>query len=389
MKPFTFSTTKSIISEIGAVKRITEICATLDISKPLIVTDQGIVNVGLIEPLNTAFKKAGKEYVCFDQVVADPPEHIVLCAVAFAREHQVDGVIGFGGGSSLDTAKLVALLANSDEQLVDIYGVEAIRGKRLPLILIPTTAGTGSEVTPIAIVTTGNTTKAGVVSSVLLPDVALLDASLTLGLPAHVTAATGIDAMVHAIEAYTSAIKKNPYSDLLAKQALTLLANNIVEATFNGTNVEARQAMLLGSCLAGQAFANAPVAAVHALAYPLGGHFHIPHGLSNALVLVHVMNFNLSHSAHLYAELAPSISDTISLKGSDKEIALALIGFISSLIKRLKLPVSLLEMGIGESDIITLAHDAMLQTRLLVNNPKPVTLEDVKKIYSQAHQGTN
>jgi alcohol dehydrogenase class IV len=324
MKPFTFSTTKSIISEIGAVKRITEICATLDISKPLIVTDQGIVNVGLIEPLNTAFKKAGKEYVCFDQVVADPPEHIVLCAVAFAREHQVDGVIGFGGGSSLDTAKLVALLANSDEQLVDIYGVEAIRGKRLPLILIPTTAGTGSEVTPIAIVTTGNTTKAGVVSSVLLPDVALLDASLTLGLPAHVTAATGIDAMVHAIEAYTSAIKKNPYSDLLAKQALTLLANNIVEATFNGTNVEARQAMLLGSCLAGQAFAN-----------------------------------------------------------------LALIGFISSLIKRLKLPVSLLEMGIGESDIITLAHDAMLQTRLLVNNPKPVTLEDVKKIYSQAHQGTN
>jgi alcohol dehydrogenase class IV len=315
MKPFTFSTTKSIISEIGAVKRITEICATLDISKPLIVTDQGIVNVGFIEPLNTAFKKAGKEYVCFDQVVADPPEHIVLCAVAFAREHQVDGVIGFGGGSSLDTAKLVALLANSDEQLVDIYGVEAIRGKRLPLILIPTTAGTGSEVTPISIVTTGNTTKAGVVSSVLLPDVALLDASLTLGLPAHVTAATGIDAMVHAIEAYTSAIKKNSYSDLLAKQALTLLANNIVEA---------RQAMLLGSCLAGQAFAN-----------------------------------------------------------------LALIGFISSLIKRLKLPVSLLEMGIGESDIITLAHDAMLQTRLLVNNPKPVTLEDVKKIYSQAHQGTN
>ncbi|MFT6779067.1 MAG: alcohol dehydrogenase class IV [Paraglaciecola sp.] len=315
MKPFTFSTTKSIISEIGAVKRITEICATLDISKPLIVTDQGIVNVGFIEPLNTAFKKAGKEYVCFDQVVADPPEHIVLCAVAFAREHQVDGVIGFGGGSSLDTAKLVALLANSDEQLVDIYGVEAIRGKRLPLILIPTTAGTGSEVTPISIVTTGNTTKAGVVSSVLLPDVALLDASLTLGLPAHVTAATGIDAMVHAIEAYTSAIKKNSYSDLLAKQALTLLANNIVEA---------RQAMLLGSCLAGQAFAN-----------------------------------------------------------------LALIGFISSLIKRLKLPVSLLKMGIGESDIITLAHDAMLQTGLLVNNPKPVTLENVKKIYSQAHQGTN
>jgi alcohol dehydrogenase len=389
MKPFIFSTTKSIISEIGAVKRIAEICDDLGISKPLIVTDQGIVNIGLIQPLDIAFKKAAKEYFCFDQVVADPPEHIVLSAVAYAKDLQVDGVIGFGGGSSLDTAKIVALLANSDEELADIYGVDAIKGKRLPLILIPTTAGTGSEVTPIAIVTTGDTTKAGIVSTELLPDVALLDASLTLGLPSHVTAATGIDAMVHAIEAYTSAIKKNPYSDLLAKQALTLLSNNIVEATFNGTNLEARQAMLLGSCLAGQAFANSPVAAVHALAYPLGGHFHIPHGLSNALVLVQVMNFNLSHAADLYAELAPSISDSINLDGSNTQVAQTLISFIADLIKRLKLPVSLAEMGIGESDINTLAQDAMLQTRLLVNNPKLVTLEDVIHIYHQAHQGTD
>lgn len=389
MAPFIFSTTKSIISEIGAVKRIAEICVTLNISKPLIVTDQGIVDIGLLQPLDTAFKEAGKHYVCFDQVVADPPELIVLSAVNYARKHEIDGVIGFGGGSSLDTAKLVALLANSDEKLTDIYGVDAIRGKRLPLILIPTTAGTGSEVTPIAIVTTGDTTKAGVVSAELLPDITLLDASLTLGLPSHVTAATGVDAMVHAIEAYTSAIKKNPYSDLLAKQALTLLSNNIIEATFNGSNLEARQAMLLGACLAGQAFANAPVAAVHALAYPLGGHFHIPHGLSNALVLVHVMNFNLSHSADLYAELAPSVSETISLDGSDKQIAEALIGFIAGLIQQLKLPNSLAAMGIGESDINTLANDAMLQTRLLVNNPKPITLQDAKQIYLQAHRGAN
>jgi alcohol dehydrogenase len=387
MKPFIFSTTQSIISEIGAIERIADICATLDILKPLIITDQGIVSVGLIQPLDFAFKKAGKEYFCFDQVVADPPEHIVLSAVAYATAIKADGIIGFGGGSSLDTAKLVALLANSDEQLADIYGVDAIRGKRLPLILIPTTAGTGSEVTPIAIVTTGDTTKAGVVSATLLPDIALLDANLTLGLPSHVTAATGIDAMVHAIEAYTSAIKKNPYSDMLAKQALTLLSNNILEATFNGTNVAARQAMLFGACLAGQAFANAPVAAVHALAYPLGGHFHIPHGLSNALVLVQVMSFNLSHCADLYAELAPSISKAIDLDSDNKQVAQALIDFIASLIKQLKLPVTLAEMGIAESDINTLANDAILQTRLLVNNPKSVTLEDVKHIYHQAHRG--
>jgi alcohol dehydrogenase class IV len=281
----------------------------------------------------------------------------------------------------------LAVVAKSDEKLSNIYGVDAIRGQRFPLILIPTTAGTGSEVTPIAIVTTGDTTKAGVVSATLLPDIALLDASLTLGLPSHVTAATGIDAMVHAIEAYTSAIKKNPYSDLLAKQALTLLSSNILEATFNGSNVEARQAMLLGACLAGQAFANAPVAAVHALAYPLGGHFHIPHGLSNALVLIQVMNFNLSHCADLYAELAPSISETIDLDVSNKQIAQTLIDFIAGLIKQLKLPVSLAEMGISESDINTLSNDAMMQTRLLVNNPKSVTLDDVKHIYRQAHQG--
>ncbi len=253
--------------------------------------------------------------------------------------------------------------------------------------MIPATAGTGYEVTQIAIVTAGDTNKAGVVSATLLPDIALLDASLTLGLPSHVTAATGIDAMVHAIEAYTSAIKKNPYSDLLAKQALTLLSSNILEATFNGSNVEARQAMLLGACLAGQAFANAPVAAVHALAYPLGGHFHIPHGLSNALVLIQVMNFNLSHCADLYAELAPSISETIDLDVSNKQIAQTLIDFIAGLIKQLKLPVSLAEMGISESDINTLSNDAMMQTRLLVNNPKSVTLDDVKHIYRQAHQG--
>ena len=387
MKPFVFSTTKSIISEIGAVARIAEICSQLDISKPLIITDQGIVNVGLMQSLDSAFNQAGKAYFCFDQVVADPPEHMVVAAVAYAKKVAADGIIGFGGGSSLDTAKLVALLANSDEQLTDIYGVDAVRGQRLPLILIPTTAGTGSEVTPIAIVTTGDTTKAGVVSSVLLPDIALLDASLTLGLPSHVTAATGIDAMVHAIEAYTSAIKKNPYSDLLAKQALTLLSSNIVEATFSGSNVEARQAMLLGACLAGQAFANAPVAAVHALAYPLGGHFHIPHGLSNALVLVHVMNFNLSHCADLYAELAPSFSDSISLNGNDEEVSQALISYLASLIKQLKLPVNLAEMGIDKTDINVLAQDAMLQTRLLVNNPKSVTIEDVLNIYHKAYRG--
>ncbi|AEP31705.1 iron-containing alcohol dehydrogenase [Brumicola nitratireducens] len=389
MKPFIFSTTKSIIGEIGVTARIAELCHSLNITRPLIVTDKGIVDLGLIAPIANAFNNAQMQYWCFDKVVADPPEAIVIETVDYAKQAKVDGVIGLGGGSSLDTAKLVALLANSEESIADIYGVDNIKGKRLPLILIPTTAGTGSEVTPISIVTTGETTKAGIVSAELLPDIALLDASLTVSLPPHITAATGIDAMVHAIEAFTSVIKKNVLSDMLAKSALDLLSKNIVEATFNGENLQARQAMLLGSCLAGQAFANAPVGAVHALAYPLGGQFHIAHGLSNALVLPHVMTFNKSHCADLYAQLAVHIVPSIN-NDDDADIEKttdSLIHYLHELIAKLQLPQSLAELGIEEKHIDSLANDALEQQRLLINNPKAVSLEDAKQIYHNALSG--
>jgi alcohol dehydrogenase len=387
MKPFIFSTTKSIISEIGVTARIAELCHSLNITRPLIVTDKGIVDLGLIAPIANAFNNAQMQYWCFDKVVADPPEAIVIEAVDYAKQAKVDGVIGLGGGSSLDTAKLVALLANSEESIADIYGVDNIKGKRLPLILIPTTAGTGSEVTPISIVTTGETTKAGIVSAELLPDIALLDASLTVSLPPHITAATGIDAMVHAIEAFTSVIKKNVLSDMLAKSALDLLSKNIVEATFNGENLQARQAMLLGSCLAGQAFANAPVGAVHALAYPLGGQFHIAHGLSNSLVLPHVMAFNKSHCADLYAQLAVHIVPNINDDADIEKTTDSLIHYLHELIAKLQLPQSLAELGIEEKHIDSLANDALEQQRLLINNPKAVSLEDAKQIYRNALSG--
>lgn len=397
MQAFDFSTSKTIISEVGAINRIAALCASLNISKPLIVTDQGIKNIGLLAPITNAFNRCQMQFGCFDKVIADPPASIVLEAVDYAKQSHFDGVIGFGGGSSLDTAKLVALLANTDESIADIYGIDNIKGKRLPLILIPTTAGTGSEVTPIAIVTTGETTKTGIVSAELLPDIALLDASLTTSLPSNITAATGIDAMVHAIEAFTSAIKKNFMSDMLAKKALSLLSANILEATLNGDNLEARQAMLLGSCLAGQAFANAPVGAVHALAYPLGGQFHIPHGLSNALVLPHVMAFNQSHCADLYAELAPFImletgenEANIISEGldSNEKTSTLLIHYLHELIIKLQLPQALSELGIEKKHIDALAADALEQQRLLLNNPKLLSLEDAKHIYSAALTGT-
>jgi alcohol dehydrogenase class IV len=383
MKPFVFNTTKSIINESGALKNIADICRQNHISKPLVVTDQGIVSVGLMAQLEEALKAGDMSYDSYADVVADPPEAIIYKALDVLKAGGNDGVIGFGGGSSMDTAKLVALMAKSGEALDDIYGVGNAKGQRLPLILIPTTAGTGSEVTAVAIVTTGETTKAGVVATQLYPDVALLDAELTLGLPPHITAATGVDAMVHAIEAYTSARLKNPYADMLAKQALTLLSENIMTATHDGKNVEARQAMLLGACLAGQAFANAPVAAVHALAYPLGGHYHIPHGLSNSLVLPYVMRFNAVEAKTLYAELAPFIMGH-AVEGDDDTVTNALITHIEKLIVDLGLPNTLKDMKVPEADLPKLASDAMKQERLLMNNPRPVSEADALAIYQAA-----
>ncbi|TVP60321.1 MAG: iron-containing alcohol dehydrogenase, partial [Halomonadaceae bacterium] len=299
MDDFTFSTTKTIINEVGSAPRLAQICADHGARSVLVVTDPGIIKVGLLEPVLAGFSASSLAVTVFSEVEADPADTTVMNAVAHARDHKVDLVVGFGGGSSMDVAKVVALLAidGCSQSLTDIYGVGNAKGQRLPLIQVPTTAGTGSEVTPIAIITTGKTTKSGVVSPLLLPDVALLDANLTLGLPPHVTAATGIDAMVHAIEAYTSRVRKNPLSDTLAREALRLLSTHIVTAVHDGSNVAARSGMLLGALLAGQAFANAPVAAVQALAYPLGGHFHFPHGLSNALVLPYVLRFNASVAA--------------------------------------------------------------------------------------------
>lgn len=385
MSSFVFNTTKSIINQPGALKDLADICRRQHISRPLVITDPGIIACGLYERLQQALD-GQLPYCAFTEIVADPPESIILAALELAKTEQVDGIIGFGGGSSMDSAKLVALMARSGEKLADIYGVEQVKGQRLPLILIPTTAGTGSEVTAVAIVTTGETTKMGVVAPQLLPDIALLDAELTQGLPASITAATGIDAMVHAIEAYTSKHKKNPYSDMLAKQALQLMSRNIQQATHNGDDLSARQAMLLGACLAGQAFANAPVAAVHALAYPLGGHFHIPHGLSNSLVLPHVMRFNHSACHALYAELAPLIMGRdFHAKGSTEAEAHQLIDYLENLIKRLELPQRLQDLDIKEEQLAMLASDAMLQQRLLINNPKEMNEAQALGIYQAAY----
>jgi alcohol dehydrogenase class IV len=381
---FTFNTVPNIICEIGSVQKLGTLVRQQfpDVKNALIVTDRGFLGTGLIDSPAASLRAAGIQVQLYADVLADPPEHIVLQAADYARSHKTDIVIGFGGGSSMDVAKLISILAGGDQPLSGMYGIGNVQGDRLPLVQIPTTAGTGSEVTPISIVTTGETTKMGVVSPKLYADLAILDAQLTVGLPAKVTAATGIDAMVHAIEAYTTRHKKNALSDMLAREALKLLSRNLVTACEDGGNLEARQAMLLGAMLAGQAFSNAPVAAVHALAYPIGGIFHVPHGLSNALVLPHVMRFNAGHAAGSYAELAEIVVP--GSQGSDEARSHALIAAIEQLASRVGIATTLRQVGIGEADLDRLADDAMLQTRLLVNNPRELLREDARAIYAAA-----
>lgn len=381
MQSFQFQTVPNIISGLGSIQELKNILSLHPYKKLLLVTDAGMIQHQLHRPILDILEQLQLNYCIYSSVQADPAESIVLDAVQFAKDEHADVILGFGGGSSLDVAKIIAVLAHPQQTqtLQDLYGINQVREPRLALILVPTTAGTGSEVTPISIVTTGETTKIGIVSPVLYADVAILDAHFTQNLPAHITAATGIDAMVHAIEAYTSKIKKNPYADMLAKQALKLLNHNLSLVLADGQNLAARQNMLVGSMLAGQAFANAPVAAVHALAYPLGGHFHISHGHSNALVLTEVLKFNAPHAKQYYAELMCWLDPKST--GCTDGLCDLFIDHMQNHLDKSGLVLKLKDLNVTENMLEQLASDAMLQTRLLQNNPRELIQQDALQIY--------
>ena len=352
----------------------------------LFITDKGLMSLGLTEQTLKELKKISSVEI-FDDVEADPSKKTLLKAIEVGKKIKATGIIGFGGGSSMDVAKLTALILGSGENLEESWGVANAKGPRLPLVLIPTTAGTGSEVTPVSIITVGEEEKKGVSSSIILPDLAILDPDLTLGLPAGTTAATGIDAMVHAIEAYASSSKNNnPISKMLSIEALKLLGGSIEKAVFEGSNVEARGNMLIGAMLAGKAFANSPVAAVHALAYPIGGTFHVSHGLSNSLVLPYVLRFNSvdSKASKDYAELAPYVFPEIDTNRGAQSVCAEFIDKLESISKKLGLPQKLREVDIPKNACEKMAKDAMKQTRLLVNNPREVTEKDALNIYHSA-----
>lgn len=381
--PFSFDSPGSIVVEWGGARRLGDILAGWFSERNLLIVTDGFLHQnGVLDPALASLAANGFAVTVFDRVVADPPEQVLMDCVHAGKAAGADLVLGLGGGSSLDIAKLAAVMLVSAQELSQLYGIGKISGGRTPLVQVPTTSGTGSEMTNITILTTGETTKMGIVGHQLYADRVLLDAELTVGLPAVQTAATGIDAMVHAIEAYTSRHRKNPMSDIFAREAMRLMAPNLVTACSQPKNRPAREAMLLGAALAGQAFANSPVAAVHALAYPLGGHYHLPHGLTNALMLGPVLRFNMRAAAPLYAELADVVLGP-SQDGAQARAA-SFVSFMEDLMNRSGAPRRLRDCKVSEDSLPMLARDAMLQTRLLVNNPVDVSEADALALYREA-----
>ncbi len=375
-----FQTTPRLVKGTGSFNRIADEVKRLGGSKVMIITDPGLVKAGIVGRLEELLNSAGTSFARFDSVEPDPRYEIASQAADDTKESGADLIIGIGGGSSLDIAKVAAILVTNAEPVGALFGIDMVPRPGLPLILVPTTAGTGSEVTPIAILSDyGEKLKKGIVSPYLFPQAALLDAELTLGLPQAATASTGMDALIHAVEAFTS---KNAYplTDMLAVEAMRLISENIRTAFANGSNLAARERMLEGSLLAGMAFANAGVTAVHAFAYPIGAEFHIPHGVANSVMLAPVMEFNMMGNLRKFAYMADVLGeDTAGL--STREAAGKAVEALRVLAADLKVPDSLSQFGVREEHIPSLAQGVMKVTRLLANNPRELTLEDAEEIY--------
>jgi alcohol dehydrogenase class IV len=378
-----FSTTPRIVMGPGSVKTIGAEVKARGAKRVLIVTDKGVIAAGLLKSIEESLKAAKINYSVFDKVEPDPRYEIVADCVKMAENARAQMLVGIGGGSPMDITKTAAVMLTNMGPIGAFFGINLIPKPGIPIILIPTTAGTGSEVTPIAILSDeGEKLKKGIVSPYLFPAIGILDPELTVGLPPQVTAATGMDALIHAIEAYTS-INASTITDMYCIKAIELIYKNIRIAFAKGDNIEARTAMMEGALLAGIAFANAGVTAVHAFAYPIGAEFHIPHGIANTLMLPHVIRFNVLGNLEKFAQLAKPFG--IPTEGLDNlAIVDKVIAAIDRLADDIRVPRHLKDFGVKEKDIPMLADGVMKVTRLLANNPRTLTLDDAKMIYKAA-----
>ncbi len=333
--------------------------------------------------VNKALKNSGIEIVQAPTVDKEPTCALFETFLEFARVEKIDGVLAIGGGSSIDVAKLVAALARGTQTVAEVFGINLLQSRALTLVCLPTTAGTGAEVSPNAILLAeADELKKGVVSPHLVPDAAFVDPLLTLSVPSAVTAATGLDALTHCIEAYANNCS-HPIVDTYARQGIQLISRNLVRAVRNGSDLEARAALALGSLYGGLCLGPVNTAAVHALAYPLGGRFHIAHGVANALLLPHVLRFNFSAAPERYAEISVALG--VARSGSSLSTAERGVDFLSRLSRDCGVPQKLSELNIPRDAIPGMAKAAMLVTRLLKNNLRPLTEADAVQIYEAAY----
>lgn len=384
MKVSYFWTANSIITGVGSLSRIADEVKGLGATKILVVTDPVLLRTGLVDRVQKALAPTGLEVGIFDQVEPEPRLQIVELCIQTIKDGGYDLLVAVGGGSSMDVAKSASILAINPGSITDYIGVNLVPKPGIPVIAIPTTAGTGSEVTPIAILSdTEEQLKKGVVSPYLLPKVAIVDPELTLTMPPHITAATGMDALTHAVEAYIS-VNATTITDILALEAIRLISRNLRTAVANGSDLEARSNMLMASLLAGISFANAGVGAVHALAYPLGAQFHTPHGVSNTVLLPYVMEWNMLGAMSRFKTMALAMGEKVE-DLSDRAAADKFIESIKQLAGDIKVPLHLRELGVPAEALPGMAEGAIKVTRLLANNPRKLSVDDIRQIYERAY----
>jgi alcohol dehydrogenase class IV len=382
-KIFSFTGARKIVFGNGSFQQLPELIRELQAKRPLIVLDKQLAATGMKEQVSALLKKSGMESQIFDKVEAEPKISQADDGAKLALKGKCDLVVGIGGGSAMDVAKAIAVLAANKGKAVDYLGLNKVPGPGLPKIMIPTTSGTGSEVTFTSVfVRPDLKKKEGMNSPFLYPDLALLDPLLTVSLPPGPTASTGIDALCHAIESYTS-INASPLSELISREAIALITANLRTAVHNGSNIAAREKMLLGSLYAGLGLANAGVTAVHSLSYPLGGKYGIPHGLANTVLLPHVMSFNLPGAQEKFADIAEAMGEMV--EGiSLREAAYLAVEAVNALVEDCGIQTNLEDLGISEDDFEEMAKIALTVARPLANNPRQLTLEDAVVIYEDA-----
>ena len=383
MQIFTFKIAKKIIIGRKAFKQLAEEVENLGGKRALVVIDPVLKNKGIPRRIKNCLQKRGINFKIFDRVKYEPSFEIADRCASFARKNTCDIVIGVGGGSTMDIAKAVSALLTNKGNAEDYQGQGLLKNPSVPKIMVPTTAGTGSEVTPTAVfIKNSEKVKRGINSPYLIPDVALLDSELSLSIPSDITASTGMDAFTHALEAYTSR-KATLITEGISLKAIEIIIKRLPQAVRNNTDIKVREDMLLASLLGGIALTNAGVGVCHSLSYPLSAICGIPHGLANAVLITHVMAYNLPNCRKKYSKITDILDRTKQGYTLDDKAKL-LVEYVESFVREIGIAQNLRKLGVKRALIPRLAEQALRVTKPIENNPRRVTFEDLKHIYKAA-----